>query len=83
MTITTEVKESLEREYKICSRTISFYKKKTKALEKKHKMTTASFLKKFEKGEAGDEQDCFDWYAFHKLLLSWTNTKNALKPLIK
>jgi hypothetical protein len=83
MTITTEVKESLEREYKICSRTISFYKKKTKALENKYKMTTTSFLKKFENGEVGDKQDFFDWYAFYKLLSSWTNTKNALKPLIK
>jgi hypothetical protein len=82
-TITTEIIEYLEREYKICSRTISFYKRKTKALEKKHKMTTVSFLKKFENGEAGDGQDCFDWYAFHNLLTSWTNTKNALKSLIK
>ncbi|ODS31338.1 MAG: hypothetical protein SCARUB_03533 [Candidatus Scalindua rubra] len=83
MTINVEIKESLEREYKICSRTISFYKREIKILEKKYKMTTASFLKKFEKGKTGDKQDFFDWYAFHKLLSSWTNTKNALKPLIK
>jgi len=83
MTITTEIKESLEREYKICSITISFYKKKIKALEEKYKMTTTSFLKEFEKGEARDEQDFFDWYAFYKLRSSWINTKNALKPLIK
>lgn len=83
MIITTEIKESLEREYKICSRTISFYKKKTKALENKYKMTTTSFLKKFENGKVGDNQDFFDWYAFCKLLSNWTNTKNALKPLIK
>lgn len=83
MTITVEVKESLEREYKICSKTISFYKRKIKALEKRYRMTTSSFLEKFSKGEIGDEQDYFDWYAFHKFLSSWTNTKNALQPLIK
>jgi len=83
MTITTEIRKSLEREYKISSSTMSFYKKKIRVLEKKYKMTTTSFLEKFEKGEAGDEQDFFDWYAFYKLLSSWTNTKNALKPLIK
>ncbi|MFQ5687844.1 MAG: hypothetical protein ACE5GV_14425 [Candidatus Scalindua sp.] len=46
-------------------------------------MTTTSFLKKFENGEVGDKQDFFDCYAFYKLLSSWTNIKNALKPLIK
>ena len=81
--LATEVKESLEREFSICSKTISFYQRQIKGLEKKHKMTTASFLKKFEKGQIGDEQDFFDWYAFHKLLSSWTNTKNAIQPLIK
>lgn len=83
MTITTEIKESLEREFNICANTISFYKRRIKALEKKYSMTTSSFLKKFEKGEMGDEQDFFDWYAFHKLLSSWTSTKNALQPLVK
>jgi len=83
MAITTEIKESLEREYKICSRTISFYKRQTKILEKKYNMTTSSFLKKFEKGKIGDDQVFFDWYAFHKLISSWTNTKNALQALIK
>jgi len=83
MTINTEVKESLEREFNICSSTISFYKKQIKTLEKKYKMTTSSFLSKFEKGAIGDEQDFFDWFAFHKLLSSWTSTRNALQPLIK
>lgn len=83
MTISTEIKESLEREFNICSKTISFYKRQIKTLEKKYRMSTSSFLAKFEKGEIGDEQDFFDWYAFHKLLSSWKSTKNALQPLIK
>jgi len=83
MPITAEVRESLEREFNICSKSISFYKRQIKRLEKKYRMTTSSFLKKFENGEAGDEQDYFDWYAFHKLLSSWTSTKNALRPFIK
>ena len=33
MSINTEIKESLEREYKICSKTISFYKREIKILE--------------------------------------------------
>jgi len=83
MTITAEIKESLEREFNICSTTINFYKRQIKVLEKKYRMTTASFLMKFEKGNLGDEKDFFDWYAFQKLLASWTSTKHALQPFIK
>ncbi|MEW6002740.1 MAG: hypothetical protein AB1638_08865 [Nitrospirota bacterium] len=83
MTITAEIKESLEREYNICSRAISFYKRYIKALEKKHMIDTNTFLKKFEAGTIGDDQDFFDWYAFHKLLTSWTKTKEALHAFIK
>lgn len=49
MTITAEIKESLEREFNICSTTINFYKRQIKVLEKKYRMTTASFLMKFER----------------------------------
>ncbi len=83
VTIADEVRESLEREFNISSRAISFYKKHIKSLEKKYRMTTSAFLEKFEKGDMGDEQDFFDWYAFHKLLSSWIRTKNALQPLIR
>ena len=83
MTITAEIKESLEREFNICSTTINFYKRQIKILEEKYKMTTASFLAKFEKGALGDGKDFFDWYAFHKLLSNWMHTKKALQPLIK
>lgn len=83
MIIANEVKESLEREFNICSNAISFYRKQIKSLEKKYGIKTSTFLEQFEKGDMGDEQYCFDWYAFHKLLSSWVRTKNALQPLIK
>ncbi|MBI4690750.1 MAG: hypothetical protein HY754_10885 [Nitrospirae bacterium] len=78
MTFTAEIKDSLEREYTICSKTVNFYRKQIKAFEKKYMIDTRAFLKKFEAGSLGDEQDFFDWYAFHKLLISWTKTKDAL-----
>lgn len=83
MTITAEIKDSLEREYNICSKAISFYKRQIKAFEKKYITDTPTFLKKFEAGMMGDEQEFFDWYAFHKLLISWNKTKHALHSFIK
>jgi len=80
---TAEIKESLEREYDICTRAINFYKRQIKTFEKKYMIDTRAFLKKFEAGTIGDDKDFFDWYAFHKLLTSWTKTKEALHAFIK
>jgi len=83
MTIAAEVKESLEREYNISFKVTSFYKKQIKKLEKKHLMGTGTFLERFEAGTIGDDMDFFDWYSFHKLLISWTKTQNALRSFLK
>ena len=83
MTITAEVKESLEREYHISFKVTSFYKRQIKRLEKKHHMDTGTFLERFEAGTIGDNQDFFDWYSFHKLLANWTKTQKALHSVLK
>jgi hypothetical protein len=83
MTITAEVKESLEREYNISFKVTSFYRRQIKRLEKKHRMDTGAFLERFEAGTIGDNQDFFDWYSFHKLLASWTKTQKALRSVLK
>jgi len=43
MTVTAEVKESLEREYNISFNVTSFYRRQIKKLEKKHLMDTTHF----------------------------------------
>ena len=83
MTITAEIKYSLAREHTICSKAVLFYKKQIQAFEKKYLIDTKTFLKKFEAGSLGDEQDFFDWYAFSKLLKSWSKTQNALRSFVK
>ena len=83
MAIAAEIRESLEREYNICSKAIHFYKQQIKAFEKKHMTDTRTFLERFEAGTMGDDEAFFDWYAFHKILTSWTKTKNALQTFMK
>ena len=83
MTLTVEIKDSLTREYTLCSKAVNFYKKQIRAFEKKYMIDTRAFLKKFESGTLGDDQDFFDWYSFHKLLKSWTKTQNALHSFMK
>ncbi len=42
-----------------------------KAFEKKHKLTSAKFLERFDAGALGDEQEFFDWYAAVRGLNLW------------
>ena len=82
MNITDELKTSLKREYTLCSNAIVFYKKTLKEFEKKYRLTTQTFLKKFEAGQMGDESDYFDWYAFAKLLAQWRKTQSAIRSTV-
>lgn len=55
------VKESLELDRNIMKLSLLEYKKKLKVFEKKHKMTTKTFLQKFNSGKLGDDGEWFDW----------------------
>ncbi len=83
MQLTYEAKTSLEREYALCSSAITFYKKSLKEFERKYRLTTRMFLKRFEAGEIGDDSDYFDWYAFSRLLAQWQKTLSALRTAIR
>lgn len=80
---TNEIKTSLKREYDLYSNAVAFYKKALKDLEEKHKLSTKTFLKKFEAGQLGDEADYFEWYAFAKLLTRWRKALSAIRSAIQ
>ena len=63
-----EIQSSLKREHDLCANAMAFYKKSLSEFEEKHRLSTKTFLKKFEAGTIGDDADYFDWYAFAKLL---------------
>lgn len=83
MQLTSEIKISLKREYALCSNAASFYKKALKELERKHHISTQTFLKKFDAGEMGDDADFFDWYAYAKLLSHWQKTRTAIRSAVQ
>lgn len=83
MQLTQETKTSLVREYTLCSSAIAFYKKSIKEFERKYRITTNAFLKRFEAGEIGDDADYFDWCAFARLLAQWQKTQSALRAAIR
>ena len=83
MNITSEIKTSLKREYTQYSDAIAFYKKTLKDFERKHHLTTQTFLKKFEAGQVGDDADYFDWYAAAKLLAQWQKSQTAIRSAVR
>lgn len=83
MLIADEIKTSLKREYALCSNAVVFYKKTLKDFEQKYRLSTNSFLKRFEAGRMGDEADYFDWYAFAKLLARWQKTQSAIRSAVR
>jgi len=83
MRITQEAKTSLKREYTLYSNAISSYKKAIRELERKHHLSTQTFLKRFETGTLGDDAEYFDWYAFAKLLSEWQQAQAAIRAAVR
>lgn len=83
MRITQEAKTSLKREYALYANAIAFYKKAIGELERKHRLRTNVFLKRFESGQLGDDTDYFDWYAFAKLLFQWQQAQSAIRHAVR
>ena len=83
MHMTAEIKTSLKREYALCSNAMDFYKRALKQFEQKYRLSTQTFLKRFEAGQMGDDADYFDWYSFAKLFVRWQKTQSALRSAVR
>lgn len=56
------IRRSLEREMGLLEMKKRLAEEDIKELERKYKMDSAEFMRRFEKGELGDSQDCFEWW---------------------
>jgi hypothetical protein len=83
MRMTNEAKTSLRREYTLYANAIAFYKKAIREFERKHRLSTQAFLKRFESGRLGDDAEYFDWYAFAKLLSQWRQAQAAIRAAVR
>ena len=55
------LKSSIIFKKKLLSVKLENYLKRLKVFEKKHKMKSEEFLKKFNSGKLGDDEELFDW----------------------
>ncbi len=66
------LKSGLVFKKKLLSIKVKNYLKRLNAFEKKHEMKSEVFLKKFNSGKLGDEEEWFDWLfvydAYNKII---------------
>ena len=72
------IKSGLQLREKTLESSLQNYSDELKALEKKHKLSAAKFIKKFNKGKLGDKEEWFDWLFAFKAV---ENAKEKLKLL--
>ncbi|MEK6909572.1 MAG: hypothetical protein AABW61_00675 [Candidatus Aenigmatarchaeota archaeon] len=72
------VKEAVQKEMELGKFVLHRYSTKLSRFEKKYNMATEKFIKKFEEGKLGDEQDYFEWFALFKTKKHW---EDKLKQL--
>lgn len=73
------IKEAVSRELEISKFALMRYSAKLSRFEKKYGMNTENFVKKFEEGKIGDEQDYFEWFALFKAKKHWEDKVKQLQ----
>ncbi|MGC8810747.1 MAG: hypothetical protein ACP5Q3_10905 [bacterium] len=82
MTLKPEVRRVLSREKMVCDAAIARLKEKCRPLEQRYGWTTQEFMEKFNSGEAGDDQEFFQWYALAEAVKDWQKTRDSLEELL-
>jgi hypothetical protein len=82
MQLKSEVIRSLERERKLSEAALARLVEQCIALEAQYGWSTEEFLRKFEAGEFGDDQDFFRWYALGQAQRGWQTTRQSLGEVL-
>lgn len=73
---------SLKRESEICKIAIADLSERVREFEKRYRMSSQDFRRRFAIGELGDDLDYFEWKALLEGLQEWEKTEQELKELI-
>jgi hypothetical protein len=72
---------AIERELKILTAKLEEFKKEIEKWESKYKMSSKDFYEKFERGELGDDEEYFSWWAAVQAYNSISARVETLKEL--
>ena len=76
---TEALASAVKREISIGEFLMEKYKATEIGFEKKYKLTTKEFVKKFEDGKMGDGEELFEWLAAAKAVSHWEGKLKTLK----
>jgi len=82
MNLKPEIVRLLEREKRVSEVAITRLKERCRLLEQQYGWLTDEFLKKFDAGEIGDEQEFFLWYALAEAMKEWQATHSSVEELL-
>lgn len=82
MQFKSEVVRSLERERRLSEAALARLTEQCKVFEAQYGWSTEEFLRKFEAGEIGDDQDFFRWYALAQAQIDWQATRQGLGEVL-
>ena len=77
------LKSAISRELVITNAQESKYMKEIEKYERKYKMDSKEFLKKFDAGELGDNEDFFHWAVAIDALKHWADKKRASETILE
>ena len=77
------VSSAVDREIEIGEFMVKKTNSEIKAFENKFKMGSDDFLKKFEGGKLGDNEEYFEWFSAIKAKERWQRKLHSLKSLSK
>jgi hypothetical protein len=75
------IMEALEKQIYFVQARFSGFDRECKEFEKKYRMDSDQFLRKFESGELGDDVQWFDWYASCKGRQLWEKKYKVLSEI--
>ncbi|MBN2543153.1 hypothetical protein JXI42_09845 [bacterium] len=77
------VKDSLRREISLSKAKLQLVSREIEQLEKKYGMSSKSFMKKFDEGSLGDDQDYFEWWGLVKGMLKLKENIDKMKAVLQ
>lgn len=82
MTLKPEIIQVLQREKTVCEAALLRLQEKAHVLENEFGWSTAAFLKRFNAGKTGDDQEFFRWYALAEAMQEWQKTYDSLQEVL-
>jgi len=73
------ISQALKNEAEIARFKMEHFRKLCQEFEERFGMTSDEFLKRFEQGELGDEQEYFDWFAAKRGFDLWAKRFKILQ----